>query len=109
MGFDRKFGVVTTERGAVPRDEPVFVIRGKDAAAPLALMAYADAADRVGADPALGAGVRDHAKRIAEWQRENRELVAVPDTVPGQLREDGALSYADDELKGVARDGEAGT
>lgn len=29
MGHDRKLGVVTTERGDIPREEPVFVIRGK--------------------------------------------------------------------------------
>lgn len=91
MGFDRKFGVVTTERGNIPRDEPVFVIRAADVAAAEAIDGYAAAAAAVGADEALLGPVRERARQVREWQCAHPERVKVPDTAPGQIRDDEAV------------------
>lgn len=101
MGFDLKYGVVTTERGDIPRDEPVFVLRGKDAACPDALLEYADVAMSVGADAEMCDAIRARAEDIRAWQEAHPERVKVPDTVAGQIRQDGAVGYTDAELKGV--------
>lgn len=44
MAQDLKYGTVTTERGSIPDDEPVFLLRGRDALAAFALDAYWEAA-----------------------------------------------------------------
>lgn len=52
----------------IPADEPVFVIRGRDRAAPGALQAYAREAEACGASPELVASVRAHAEAMLEFQ-----------------------------------------
>ena len=56
--------------GKIPEDEPVFLIRGQDVAAPAALRDYAILAQAMGADMALVQSVNDHAKRMEQWQDE---------------------------------------
>lgn len=41
MAIERKYGKVTTERGAIPDNEPVVVFRGQDALAPVVMRMYA--------------------------------------------------------------------
>jgi hypothetical protein len=41
MGFDSKYGKVTTEYGDIPDDEPVFVFRAQDVIASTAIRRYA--------------------------------------------------------------------
>lgn len=53
----------------VPNDEPVFLIRGQDLAAPAALRAYAIEASRVGASDELVAATLLQARKMEEWQR----------------------------------------
>lgn len=104
MGNDLKFGRITTERGDIPADEPLFLIRGKDASAPAAIERYAEEAQAVGAAADLVETCRERAEQIRAWQLAHPERVKVPDQVPGQIVEPGALGYSDDELKGTARD-----
>lgn len=85
MGYDRKYGQVTTERGTIGDDEPVFVIRGADKSAPNAIRAYASNAAICGADDDMIANVRERANQVAAWQAEHPDLVKVPTTVPGQI------------------------
>ncbi len=63
--------------GKIPEQEPVFLIRGQDKAAPETLRAYAMNAHRVGADNALVMAVLGHAKTMEEWQR--RQAAKTPD------------------------------
>lgn len=56
--------------GKIPKNEPVFLIRGQDLAAPETLREYAMEAHRKGADNALIMAVLDHVREIERWQRE---------------------------------------
>lgn len=40
MGYDAKYGHVTTERGTIGKDEPVVVFRAQDALLPKVLIYY---------------------------------------------------------------------
>ena len=85
MGRDRKYGIITTTRGGssegrgIPDDEPVFLIRGKDAAAVMAIRDYARQAGYVGASDAFVENVEDIAVEIEMWQNANQDRVKVPD------------------------------
>lgn len=57
--------------GLIPEDEPVFLIRGKDVAAPQAILAWADIAARLGADPSIVETARRHAVVVAQWQTQH--------------------------------------
>lgn len=52
----------------IAADEPVFVIRGRDRAAPATLRAYAREALAAGAEPELVASVTAHAEAMEEYQ-----------------------------------------
>lgn len=52
----------------IPDDEPVFVIRGQDAAAPGTVEAWANFAEHCGASPEIVAMARQHAAVMREWQ-----------------------------------------
>ena len=54
--------------GKIPDDEPVFLIRGQDRAAPEALRRYAEIANRLGAAPALTAATLKQADDMEAWQ-----------------------------------------
>lgn len=54
----------------IPKDEPVFLIRGQDLAAPETLRCYAIEAYRQGADNELVKKVLDHSRLMEKWQRE---------------------------------------
>jgi hypothetical protein len=86
MGYDRKYGRVTTERGTIGPDEPVFLIRARDVSAPDALYAYASAAESHGAGETLCTNARKRGDEIAAWQAEHPELVRVPTVKPGQIK-----------------------
>lgn len=84
MGYDWKYGRVTTERGDIGEDEPVFVIRARDRAAVDAIeTGYINAADAHGARDELLDVVRERVQEIRDWQAANK--TKVPDTVPGQI------------------------
>lgn len=55
--------------------EPLAVIRGCDPFAVHVLIEYARRLERVGAASTLPDKIFDQAMKIAEWQRENPELV----------------------------------
>ena len=56
--------------GKIPDNEPVFLIRGQDLAAPAALRAYAMLAHENGAKRDLVDAVLDHVRLMEEWQRQ---------------------------------------
>ena len=81
MPVDKKYGRVWLERTpqSMQHDEPVFIIRGADEAAPAAIRSYADAANNVGASEELFDDVMAFADEVEEWQSNNRPHVKVPD------------------------------
>lgn len=62
-----------------PTDEPLFVIRGQDQAAPAAISAYREAAEFNGAGQELLDGVTRAAIEVVGWQSKPETKVKVPD------------------------------
>lgn len=54
--------------GKIPEDEPVFLLRGQDRAAPGAVRAYAEILESMGGDPVLVRKSRLQAQRMEIWQ-----------------------------------------
>lgn len=52
----------------IPEDEPVFLLRGKDRAAPGTVEAWANLAEAAGAEPAIVERARQHARLMREYQ-----------------------------------------
>ena len=57
--------------GLIPADEPVFLLRGKDRAAPAAVRFWAEAALALGADGELTSLAYDQAAAMEAWQAEH--------------------------------------
>jgi hypothetical protein len=75
-----KYGRVTVENAPgnpLGEDEPVFLIRGRDAVAIVGILAYGHAAEAAGVD--LATGLSNVIARFEEWQQANPELVKLPD------------------------------
>lgn len=62
--------------GKIPEDEPVFLLRGQDKAAPGAVRAYAEILESMGGDPVLVRQSRAQAERMEQWQADVRAKVA---------------------------------
>ena len=58
----------TKKDSRIPKDEPVFLIRGQDKLGPQILRTYADMYDLMGGQRAISAGVRAQAFKMEEWQ-----------------------------------------
>ncbi len=56
---------------AIGKDEPVFILRAKDAAAPATLYAWAAKAEELGVSKSMVLAVRGWAHKMAEWQDQN--------------------------------------
>lgn len=69
--------------GKIPNDEPVFLIRGQDLAAPDTLRAYALYAHKAGASNALITATLDQANAMEKWQRERARKT--PDAPEGTV------------------------
>lgn len=54
--------------GLIPEDEPVFLLRGKDAAAPQAVRAWALEAAKRGASPEIVNKALEQAEAMHDWQ-----------------------------------------
>lgn len=68
--------------GAAYADEPLFVIRGRDALAFNALTDYAESCSRHGLYD-MAEQVYEHARRFAEWQAKHAKMTRLPDPFPG--------------------------
>jgi hypothetical protein len=62
----------------IPHDEPIFVIRAKDACAPSALDHYFIIASAKGAEDDFLDGVRKVEDEMNDWQTKNAKKVGVP-------------------------------
>ena len=63
----------------IPDDEPVFILRGRDRAAPGTIRAWAERAKRMGCPTPKWQEAMDCAMAFEEWGRFNEGLVKVPD------------------------------
>lgn len=62
--------------GAIPDDEPVFLLRGQDASAPAAVEAWAEEHARRGGDPEIAALARRQAENMRAYQAQHGNKVA---------------------------------
>lgn len=62
--------------GKIGSDEPVFLVRAQDLSAPACVRAWADDAERRGADPNILRAAREHATLMEEWQQKHGAKVA---------------------------------
>jgi hypothetical protein len=65
-------------------DEPVFLLRAKDVVAPAAVEAWADAAEKAGADDQIVMAAYQQAEAMRAWAKKNESKV--PDAPEGTLR-----------------------
>lgn len=85
MGYDGKYGRVTTERGTIGEDEPVIVFRAQDVHVPAMLDFYRQTCAAGGAGQEHIEAI-DHARReCARWQDAHRDQVKLPDTRSGEV------------------------
>jgi hypothetical protein len=80
MGFDRKYGKVTTEHGVIPDDEPVIVIRARDALSCPAISAYHELCAKKGSPQRHLTIIESTYAAFADWQEANPEKVRTPDS-----------------------------
>jgi hypothetical protein len=80
MGFDLKYGKVTTERvgGDIPEDEIVVVLRGRDALVPALMDYYARIAASQGSPDGHVNLIRDTRESVLEWQDAHSDRVIIP-------------------------------
>lgn len=69
MGYDLKYGHVTTERGTIADDEPVVVFRAQDAILPDLLDWYAAECARRGSPARHLSAIGDAHAAVTDWQR----------------------------------------
>lgn len=74
---DAKYGFLKID--GIPDDEPVFIIRAKDACAPQTIRQYAENAARSGSPAEHHSSARRQADAIQSWQTENEDKVKTPD------------------------------
>lgn len=86
--------------GKIPTEEPVFLLRGCDVAAPFAIFAWVAMAERFGADPALTKTALEQVKRMHEWQ--DAHGAKVPDGPKAPEPEPAMAPLSDEERKLVS-------
>lgn len=80
MGYDRKYGNVTTDHGEIPDDEPVIVFRGRDRLLPEVLAKYMSLCEGAGSPQRHVDIVAESRRQIMSWQAENPEKTRTPDS-----------------------------
>lgn len=80
MGFDRKYGRVTTEHGDIPDDEPVIVFRGRDRLLVAVLDEYVRQCAAAGSPQRHVDIVQTSREKIRQWQQDNPDRVRTPDS-----------------------------
>jgi hypothetical protein len=80
MGYDGKYGKVTTEFGDIPEDEPVIVFRARDITTVDLLAYYLMRCVKKGSPKRHLDIITTTVERFRSWQRENPAKVRVPDS-----------------------------
>lgn len=77
--IDHKYGAITAEKKEFHDGEPVFVLRGGDALAPLAILDYARRCSAAGCDREHYEDVVKCSEEMRAWQEKNQDKVKNPD------------------------------
>ena len=80
MGYDGKYGRVTTEHGDIPDDEPVIVFRARDKVTINMLAHYHQVCMMSGSPMRHLRLIAETFFRFRKWQQDNPEQVKVPDS-----------------------------
>jgi hypothetical protein len=80
VGYDGKYGKVTTEYGDIPGDEPVIVFRARDMIVPAMLRFYLEMCEANGSPRRHLDLIRATQRRIDQWQLDHRSQVRQPDS-----------------------------
>jgi hypothetical protein len=80
MGYDGKYGTVTTEHGNIPDDEPVLVFRARDMTTDKLLPYYAMLCMKAGSPLRHISMIWSAHMRFREWRKNNEQQVRVPDS-----------------------------
>lgn len=94
MGYDLKYGAVTTEHGDIPAGEPVIVFRARDGLAPGVLAHYAQLCRDAGSPDFHVALALENERAFRQWQEENPQQVRVPDSALHRERLEAAAREA---------------
>lgn len=78
MGYDRKYGKVTTEFGSIGNDEPVVVFRARDSLLPRVLMYYHLFCMKSDCPRYHLNTILDTFYSITQWQFRNKDKVRFP-------------------------------
>lgn len=66
------YDLIQDPRGKIPKDEPVFLLRGQDPKAQACMRLWCELAAKDGSDPRLTTLVQNHIALVDEWQRKIR-------------------------------------
>jgi hypothetical protein len=80
MGYDGKYGKVTTEHGDIPDDEPVIVFRARDLMTKALLERYDSLCREAGSPQRHLDLIEKTYNTFLDWQRDNPGKVRVPDS-----------------------------
>jgi hypothetical protein len=80
MGYDRKYGRVTTEHGEIPDDEPVIVFRARDNLTCPLLSHYRELCEQAGSPQRHLELIEGTYTMFADWQEAHPDQVKVPDS-----------------------------
>jgi hypothetical protein len=80
VGYDGKYGKVTTEHGDIPDDEPVIVFRARDKMVAPMLKFYLELCATNSSPPRHLSLIQRAAAEIARWQSEHPDQVRQPDS-----------------------------
>jgi hypothetical protein len=80
MGQDGKYGLVTTEHGDIPDDEPVIVFRARDKTTLQLLAAYYYLCMAYGSPARHLLLIKSAEARFKQWQQEHPDEVRIPDS-----------------------------
>jgi hypothetical protein len=80
MGFDRKYGQVTTEHGDIPEDEPVIVFRARDRLTVDVLDDYLRRCAAAGSPQRHLDLVQGTRELFRQWQQDHPDRVRTPDS-----------------------------
>lgn len=94
MGYDGKYGKITTEYDDIPDDEPVIVFRARDIATDKLLPYYAMLCMKAGSPSRHIALIQNAHERFRNW-REKTGAARIPDSNRSREWMDDKLSVRD--------------
>lgn len=80
MGYDSKYGKVTTEHGDIPDDEPVIVFRAQDKLSTDVLTAYYWLCEENGSPERHLKLIKATQAQFGAWQEAHKQQVKIPDS-----------------------------